>query len=111
MSFQYQLIKIKTTNNKKEIKLSTIPAFNISFDRICPLLKAIALGGVLIGNIKSQLADKVTGIAKYIGSMPLFTANAATTGTNKVTIAKLLIKAVSNKPMPVKTIKYKRSSK
>lgn len=87
------------------MKFKTIPALSISAERICPLLNAIALGGVLIGNIKSQLADNVTGMANTKGSIPRFTANAATTGTNNVTIAKLLMNAVNNRPIPVSKIR------
>jgi hypothetical protein len=72
---------------------------------IYPLLKAIAFGGVLIGNIKSQLAESVTGIINKAGFMFSFKASAPTTGTNKVTMAKLLINAVSKSPKKHSSIK------
>ncbi len=45
-------------------KFSQIPAFTISLTLIKPLLKTTALGGVLTGSMKAQLAAIVTGIVK-----------------------------------------------
>lgn len=66
----------------------------------------MALGGVLMGNIKSQLAERVTGMAKSTGEMPKSSASAPTMGTNSVTMAKLLMNAVRSKPTPESRIKY-----
>ena len=62
----------------------------------------MALGGVLMGNMKAQLAAMVTGTAKAKGAWPRPTATEATTGTKTCTKARLLISSVRNKATVVR---------
>ena len=48
-----------------------MPMVNMSLAFTHPVPYAIAFGGVLIGNMKSQLAASVTGIAHAAGEIPL----------------------------------------
>ena len=60
--------------------LMIIPVLAISAILIRPLLKTMALGGVAIGIIKAQEAERVAGIMSNIGLMLMSTASDANIG-------------------------------
>ncbi len=68
-----------------QIKLSTKPAFIISFIRIWPLANTMALGGVPMGSILAQLAPKVMGMPNNNGSRPKEIAKEEITGAITIT--------------------------
>ena len=59
-----------------------------------PEPNTMALGGVATGNIKAQLAAKVTGAAKIIGFIPISIAIAPITGKKVAVVAMLLVNSV-----------------
>ena len=58
--------------------------------------KTTALGGVATGNIKAQLAAKVTGTHNIMGGIPDWIAMAPMTGKKVAVVATLLVNSVRN---------------
>src|SRR3546814_20400056 len=69
-------------------------AFNMRGSGVCPVAQGGALGPVLDGSMKPQLAAIATGSASRIGSTPVAAISAASTGMIPLAVATLLANSV-----------------
>ena len=79
-----------------EVKFITKPFFTINFILKLLFEYTIALGGVEIGIIKAQLADRMNGSKTWIKSKLFEFAKTLKIGNNKNVVAVLLVNSVNN---------------
>ena len=79
-----------------EVKFITRPFFTINFILKLLFEYTIALGGVEIGIIKAQLADRMNGSKIWIKSKLFEFAKTLKIGNNKNVVAVLLVNSVNN---------------